>query len=48
MNVYDCIVIGVIALTWLASVKMICNAIVACAGVKNAEFVEMMKEARRF
>lgn len=50
MNVYDAIVVGVIAITWLASVKMICGAIVACAGVKglNAEMLEkMIKEAGR-
>ncbi len=37
MNVYDAIVIGLIALTWLASVKMVCSAVIACAGIKKTE-----------
>ena len=37
MNVYDAIVVGVIAVTWLATVKMICSTIVVNSSVKNAD-----------
>lgn len=50
MNVYDVIVVAIIALTWLCSVKMVCNAIVASAGVKGLEaetLKRMFEEGRK-
>lgn len=50
MNVYDVIVVAIIALTWLCSVKMVCNAIVASAGVKGLEadtIKKMFEEGRK-